>query len=151
MENKEVKNENLKNKNNTLSNILIIVFGIVIGAVIFGVIAFSDSKKDTNNNTNDNDNIKNIYHSAWKSASGYTLIIVDPDNDSSLSNPNCNFYIGEEKVGSCIVEFNKDKNNLNITWAKSTSKVEKVTISNTTTKFQINDTTFEFLQNLSKN
>ena len=147
MEN-NMKNENSKNKNNTLSNILIIVFGIVLGAVIFSVIAFSDSKKDTNNNTNDNDNIKNIYHSGWKSSNGYTLLIMDPNKTSSISNPWCGFYIGEEKVGSCIVEFNKSKSNLKITWAASTSKVETVTISSTTNKFKINDITFEFTKSL---
>ena len=98
----------------------------------------------------DSKNTKNIYHSSWKSSSGYILLIIDPEKASKIYQPQCNFYIGDEKVGACLVNFDKSNQNLEIIWSKDIGEVDKVTISNYTTNFTINDVTFSFLKNLSE-
>ena len=92
---------------------------------------------------------KNIYHSKWKSSSGYTLIINDPELNSKLSKPTCVIKLGEEDLGICIVDFYKETNTLKIQWTYlKGDKNDIETISSDTNSFYLDDVKFDFVGNI---
>ena len=92
---------------------------------------------------------KNIYHSKWKSSSGYTLIINDPELNTKLSKPTCVIKLGEEELGICIVDFYKETKTLKIQWTYlEEDKNDIKTISSDTDSFYLDDVKFDFLSNI---
>ena len=85
---------------------------------------------------------KNIYHSEWKSSDGYRILIADPEENSNISTESCAVYMGDDKLGICMVEFNKSSETARIVWSYyscknslSCLKTESVTISKDTNSF----------------
>ena len=92
---------------------------------------------------------KNIYHSKWKSSSGYTLIINDPELNTKLSKPTCVIKLGEEELGICIVDCYKETKTLKIQWTYlKGDKNDIENISSDTNSFYLADVKFDFVGNI---
>ena len=60
---------------------------------------------------------KNIYHSKWVSSEGYILLITDSTKNNTIVKESCSVYMGEDSLGKCIVNFNKDNGTLIVIWS----------------------------------